>query len=300
MQVEISGVKFETPIYNAAGCHCTTEQHLDDLTASGAGAVMTKSCTLNARDGNEHPKYWENQPMTINSNGLENMGYEWYLDYYGRTERSKPAVISVAGLTLEENFEIILAAAACEAVDMIELNLSCPNLAGHTPVSYDMECFETYLSQLVPLSVDTPLGLKLPPYFMSGQFEQVGKLVERYGVDFISCINSMPKGLVYKWDVNGQCEPAIKNKLGGIGGGDFMKAISLSNVYQFDKHVNVPIIMCGGIRSGRDCYEGRMAGASLFQVGSQLMLEGPGIFDRLNAELAEVLEGSAVLAAAEE
>jgi len=96
----IGGIKFDACIWNAAGAWCTTFEELKDLADSEAGAVLSKSCTLEAREGNPHPKYYQNKWGTINSNGLENLGYKKYIEFASQLKKisKKPYLISFSGI----------------------------------------------------------------------------------------------------------------------------------------------------------------------------------------------------------
>ena len=309
----------KNPIYNAAGCKCATKEDLDGLESSGSGAILTKSCTFEKRAGNPHPKYWDNGYTSLNSNGLENEGYEFYLNYYdnyikkyeletnnhnhnhnhnhNQNYNRKPFILSVAGLTLDDNVEIIKSAIRYK-VDAIELNLSCPNIGG-VPVSQDIPTFKNYLESIYfgtrYIDHNIPIGLKLPIYTNKGHIKQVSNLIKEYSISFISCSNSMPNCIQFdieekneKYDI----KPFIKNVSGGAGGGDFMRNIVLGQIYQFREFLpnrkDTKIIMCGGIRNGMDCYLGKKVGADYFQVGTQYMVEGPSCFNRIFREYQDI------------
>ena len=134
------------------------------------------------------------------------------------------------------------------------------------------------------------MGLKLPPYFDPSHFDHVAKVINKYPdtIKFITCINSLGNGLVIDPETD---HPVIypKGGLGGIGG-DYCKPIALANVYQFYQRLDIPIIGCGGVKHGTDVYEHIMAGASLVQIGTQLVKEGPGCFKRIEREFLELIE----------
>ena len=309
--------KLKNPIYNAAGCKCTTKEDLDGLESSESGAILTKSTTFEKREGNPHPKYWDNGYTSLNSNGLENEGYEFYLNYYdnyikkyesetnnySHTHNRKPFILSVAGLTLDNNIEIIKKAISYK-VDGIELNLSCPNIGG-VPISQDIPTFKNYLESIYfgtrYIDYNIPIGLKLPIYTNKGHIEQVSNLIKEYSISFISCSNSIPNCIQFdikekneKNEKNEKynIEPVIKNVSGGAGGGDFMRNIVLGQIYQFREFLpnrkDTKIIMCGGIRTGMDCYLGKKVGADYFQVGTQYMVEGPSCFNIIFKEYRDI------------
>lgn len=265
---------------NAAGCRCTTWADLDDLLASEATAIMTKSCTIEPRMGNKHPKYYDDGVHSINSNGLENLGYQSYLDWYlSRRDRlgNRAFILSVAGGSITDNARI-LAEAAHVGVTRVELNLSCPNLDG-APVSLDISTYEKWLTAILyGLPKSLKVGLKLPVYFNPKDIRAVVTMIKNLPmVNSITCSNSLPLCLVYK-----EGKPVLDRVLGGYGGGDTMKAVALGQIYQFRQALgedsNVDIVMCGGIRCGKDIEDGLRAGATNFQVGTELVIRGPEVF----------------------
>lgn len=283
----------EKTIYNASGCHCTTLQDLEDLNFSQAGAILTKSCTLEARDGNPKPKYWNDGEISVNSNGLENLGYLEYLNYFKEnreSESAKPFILSVAGLSLEDNITIVQEAFNA-GVYAVELNLSCPNLGG-VPISQDMEQLDHYLKSILSSTnyenTNIPLGLKLPIYTNKNDIRKVAEMVEKYDITFITCSNSMPNCIVYdsyiSFDNKLSVTNPLKNIMGGLGG-KFMKPIVLGQIYQFRQALTLlnntrcKIIMCGGISRGFDCLEGEKVGANYFQIGTALEMHGADIFE---------------------
>lgn len=313
------GMRLESCIYNAAGCLCTTSTDLNNLNNSDSGAILTKSSTIEPREGNKPPKFHINSNnmienildnvtgdvhgnMSINANGLENQGYKFYTDYFGTSANktnTKPYIISIAGMKPGDNVimvENILKSIAegNSAISAIELNPSCPNIVGKTPLCFDHGTLSAMLHDIqdirtdisVATGVNIPLGLKLPPFFTRADFESIRDIIIERDINFINCINSIPKGL---WIDPHESSPVIAY-LGGIGGGDFMRRIMLSNVYQFRQLLpDLPIIGCGGIYKGEHVVEAIMAGATVVQVGTQLTIEGTDVFTRLNSELKEFM-----------
>ncbi|WGL15043.1 dihydroorotate oxidase [Microbulbifer bruguierae] len=287
----VAGCPLSSCLYNASGPLCTTAAELDAVGSSEAGAILSKSATLEKRQGNPSPRYFETTWGSINSMGLPNEGYRYYLDYAKRAATfNKPYFISVSGLGFEDNVAIIRALSGQEHVSAIELNLSCPNVPGKPQTGYDFEQSRVLLEMIFE-HVTTPLGVKLPPYFDLPHFEMMAAVLRDFPIAFVTCINSIGNGLVIDTD---QESVVIKPKsgFGGIGG-DFIKPTALANVRKFytllDK--DVAIIGCGGIKSGMDVFEHILCGASAVQVGTQLMREGVGCFARIAAELREIMGG---------
>ena len=274
---------------NAAGALCVTREELETLGLSRSGAIVTKSMTPAFREGNPAPRYYTFPGGSINSMGLPNLGYPAYATLIPDLRRfGKPILASIAGLCPSDFLD---AAQAITAVrpDLLEVNLSCPNIPGKPQIGYDVEASRALLLQLKDV-VTVPMGVKLPPYFDPAHQEAVAGMLQAVGVAFLSVINSVGNGLVV--DPDRECV-VIKPK-GGFGGlgGPMIKPVALANVRAFWKLFDgrMPIIGTGGIASGTDVFEHSLCGASAVQVGTALVDEGVGVFQRLENELRETLE----------
>ncbi len=308
----------DNPLINASGCNCSTKGMLDILFKSAAGSVITKSATLAPRNGNPEPRYWAHPDgnLTINSMGLPNCGIQYYLDYFKRLDTSTnkyehARFISLAGMTLEENLQMLDMIFNIETqyymyIDVIELNLSCPNLIGHRQLAYDFPELETYLSKFIihynklykATNRHYPIyfGIKLPPYFEFWQFDAIVDILSRLPdnyLKFVHTINSVPNGLVIDIDTEATVIRP-KDGFGGLGGA-IIKPIALANVrglYTRFKAAKLEILIIGsgGVASGEDVFEFILAGASMVSIGSQLMIEGAGCFTRILSELTALME----------
>ncbi len=289
LSVTIAGVRFPGCFMNASGALCVTRDELMALATSRAGAVVTKSMTLESRQGNPEPRYQAIPLGSINSMGLPNLGYRAYAELIPELKRfGKPVIASVAGLC-EQDFVTIARTIAAAGPDLMEINLSCPNIPGEPQIGYDSEASERVLRQLREV-VRVAMGVKLPPYFDPAHHERMAQVLDRVGVDFLSLINSVGNGLV----VDPEREAVVIKPKGGFGGlgGSLIKPVALANVRAFWKlfQGRMPIIGTGGVVNGTDAFEHLLCGASAVQVGTQLVEEGVGVFSRLEAELASVLE----------
>lgn len=288
LSTTIAGVTFPSCFMNASGALCVTRDELEALGKSGAGAIVTKSMTIESRQGNPTPRYYGFPGGSINSMGLPNLGYRAYAELIPLLKRfGKPVIASVAGLG-EEDFPTIAEAINAAKPDLIEVNLSCPNIPGKPQIGYDPETSERVLKKVRPL-IMVPMGVKLPPYFDPAHHEAMGKVLGRCGVDFLNMINSVGNGLV----VDPEREAVVIKPKGGFGGlgGRLIKPVALANVRAFYKLFDgkMPIIGTGGIAEGMDVFEHFLCGASAVQIGTVLVEEGLDVFGRLEAELTAVL-----------
>ena len=288
LSTTIAGVRFPSCFMNAAGARCVTRDELDALGRSRSAAIVTKSMTLAPRDGNPEPRYYGFPAGSINSMGLPNLGYLAYARIIPELRKfGKPIIASVAGFS-EEDFVIIAKAINESRPDLIEVNLSCPNIPGEPQIGYDPDVSARLLKRVRKV-VSVPMGVKLPPYFDPAHHERMAQVLEGVGVQFLSLINSVGNGLVVNPDEE---RVAIKPK-GGFGGlgGQLIKPVALANVRAFWKLFGgrLPIIGVGGVVNGTDAFEHFLCGASAVQVGTALVEEGLGVFERLENELATLL-----------
>lgn len=288
LSTDIAGVRFPSCFMNAAGALCVTQQELEALGRSHAGAIVTKSMTLEPRQGNPEPRYFGFTGGSINSMGLPNLGYRAYAELIPRLRRyGKPVVASVAGLC-EEDFVTIADAINKSGPDLVEVNLSCPNIPGKPQIGYDPEASERLLKR-VRRVITLPMGVKLPPYFDPAHHDSMAKVIGRTGVDFLNLINSVGNGLV----VDPEREAVVIKPKGGFGGlgGTIIKPVALANVRAFWRlfEGRLPIIGTGGVMTGVDAFEHFLCGASAIQIGTVLVEEGLGAFDRLERELTQLL-----------
>lgn len=289
LSTNVAGVPFPNCLMNAAGAHCVTREELEELGRSGAGAIVTKSMTPEPRAGNPEPRYVGFDGGSINSMGLPNLGLAAYVALIPELRRfGKPIVASVAGLT-EHDFVTVATAINAMKPDLIECNLSCPNIPGKPQIGYDFPASEQLLRKLRAI-ITVPMGVKLPPYFDPVHHENMAEVLARVKVDFLSVVNSVGNGLV----VDPERESVVIKPKGGFGGigGKIIKPVALANVRAFWKLFKgaLPIIGTGGVVTGMDVFEHLLCGASAVQIGTTLMEEGVGAFDRIQRELAEILE----------
>ncbi|HLD33989.1 MAG TPA: dihydroorotate oxidase [Candidatus Nanoarchaeia archaeon] len=287
-KTSIAGIELKHPIFNAAGPLCVSLEELHAIGYSHSSAITTKSMTILPRDGNPEPRYYELPYGSINSMGLPNHGYLKYIEYLPQLRaHGKPLIASVSGLSLADNMEIIRALNDADC-DLIELNVSCPNIVGKPQIGYDMEQTDDVLSSVMKV-VRKPLGVKLPPYFDFVHYEQIATLLNKHKVRFVSCINS-PGNALY---IDADRECAVIKPKGGFGGlgGTYIKPIGLANVRKFFEllHHDIDIVGVGGINNGRDVFEYVLAGARAVQLGTIFMHEKHKCFARIVSEFDEVM-----------
>ncbi|WP_260260723.1 dihydroorotate oxidase [Vibrio intestinalis] len=289
LSTTIADVTFDGYIMNASGPKCTTFQELEAIGNSQSSAIVTKSCTKEFREGNVEPRYADLPHGSIQSMGLPNLGYQAYIDMIPDLKKfNKPVIVSVSGLSLADNLEMVKAFQNTDA-DMIEVNFSCPNIQGKPQVAYDFEQTENALKQLRAIC-DKPMGIKLAPYFDMSHTTAVANIIKQYPVEFITTINSLGNTLVIDPITEA---PVIKPK-GGFGGlcGEYVKPVGLANVRAFRELLpeSTKVIGVGGINTGTDAFEYLLAGADAVQIATTFEQQGTPAFARIETELKQLMQ----------
>lgn len=261
LSVKICGVNFSNPVIAASGAFGFGREYNELYDISACGGVSTKGLTLEERAGNPVPRIAEGRSVILNAVGLQNPGVEHFIQNDLDWLKSKTRVVAnVAGRTLED-YEGICARLD-GLVDMIELNISCPNVrAGGMALGIKPQNVEEVTRLCKAVLKKTPLIVKLSPNVESIAVN--AQAAQRGGADCISLINTLT-GMVV--DIEKR-RPIIANNTGGVSGAGIMP-IALRMVYEAAHAVNIPVIGMGGISSGRDAIAFMMAGASAVQVGT--------------------------------
>jgi dihydroorotate dehydrogenase (fumarate) len=273
-------------ILNASGPFCTTRDELIALAQSSSGAIVTKSMTILPRQGNPKPRTVELNKGHIQSIGLANLGYKSYeFIIQDLKQYKKPIIASISGFNLEEYVE--MSKFYDKKLDMLELNFSCPNIAGKPLVGYDAQATKEIL-QAVKNEIKTPLTIKLPPYLNVITQQEIAQVLLEQKVDAVTVLNS--PGNTSAIDIRTQ-RLRMRPRAGGLCGRG-IKPIAIGNIMRFHKlfEGKIPIIGVGGIYNGEDIVEHLLAGASVVGIGSAYLKEGPDVFTRLKQELADFLE----------
>ena len=289
ISANISGIHFDSCIMNASGPLDTTLEELTDIATSSAGGIVMKSCTVEVREGNPEPRYVDVEWGSINSMGLPNHGYKYYNEITPKLKSyGKPLIASIAGAESQE-YRKIVESFNSSNVDILEINLSCPNVVGRPQIGYDFEMSEEIMGVVGDVS-DKPWGVKLPPYFDFVHFEEMASILNNSKISFIVSINSIGNALFIDWET----EKVLIKPKGGFGGlgGKYIKPTALANVRKFAELLNkrIKIVGVGGVYSGIDAFEFILSGATLLQLGTSFAQEGPQIFERVSRELKEIME----------
>lgn len=297
IQTTVAGIKFEHPIFNASGPSCTTWDELEWLGKSESSGIMMKSCSLEPREWNPEPRYTNTDLWSLNSMWLPNLWYDTYTDFSKKLQKyNKPVVASVVWFKWSEIVEkndfvkITQAFQDDSGVDLIEVNLSCPNVVWKPQLAYDFDDAD-YLIGMVESLWDKPIGLKLPPYFDPAHTDAMAKVILKHpNVKFLTCINSVGNTLIIDSEKE---EPLIKPKgwFGGLGG-DYVKPVALANVRAFYKLLwdKVDIIWVGWIKSWIDVFDFLLCWAKAVQIWTIYEKEWGESFWRIKREFEQYLD----------
>jgi len=265
LSVTIAGVHFRNPVIAASGTFGYGREYADIIDVSRLGGICTKGLTLNPRAGNTGIRLWETPAGLLNSIGLENPGIATFIEKeLPHLRKLGPAVIAnLSGSTIEEYVEGAALLNAC-VVDMIELNISCPNVkAGGMAFGLDPQAAAAVVEPVRRALTAKPLMVKLSPN--APDLTAVARACVNAGADALSLVNTF-KALAI--DIPNR-RPVFANISAGLSG-PAIKPIALRMVWELCRELKpaVPIVGLGGIATADDALEFLMAGAAAIQVGS--------------------------------
>ncbi len=264
LSVKIAGVEFKNPVIPASGAFGYGKEYEKFYPLSKLGGISVKGTTIEKRFGNLPPRIAETPSGMLNSVGLQNPGIDHFINVeLPRLEKEGTVIIAnIAGATAKECADV---AAKLEntSVDMIELNISCPNVK-QGGAAFGVSCEgASSVTKEVRNATTKPLMVKLSPNVTD--IVSIAKAVEAEGADALSLINTL---LGMRIDINTR-RPILKNNVGGLSGPAIFP-VAVRMVWQVANSVNIPIIGMGGISSAEDAIEMMMAGASAIQIGAAM------------------------------
>ena len=262
MKVNINGIEFKNPVIAASGTFGFGEEFNDFYDVGILGGISSKGLTIEPKQGNEGIRVVETPAGMMNSVGLQNPGIESFIhNELPHMKRFGTNIIANIGGGCIEDYIAAVTKINDTDVDMIELNISCPNVK-HGGMAFGIKSNVAYdvVKEIRSLTTK-PLMVKLSPN--AENIVDMALKCQEAGADSISLINTL-KGMaidVYKR------KPVFNNVTAGLSG-PAVKPIALRMVYEVSKAVDIPVIGLGGISNGKDAIEFMMAGASAIQIGT--------------------------------
>ena len=285
LAVRLCDVTLANPLVLASGILGTQAELLVRAARAGAGAVASKSCSLQPRSGHRNPSVLDWGSGLINAVGLSNPGVEAEIAdlQVAREELSVmgvPLIVSVFASSVDE-FAMV-ARRVCEGVtpDFIELNISCPNVEEEFGRPFALGCQSAAaVTKATKRVVSCPLVVKLSPN--APDIAAVARAVQDEGADAIAAVNTLGPGMVI--DIHSGA-PILANRSGGVSG-PAIHPIAVRCVYDICAAVHIPVIGIGGVTSGRDALEMILAGATAVGIGSAVHYRGLEAFHLIQQEM---------------
>ena len=262
MRVKVAGVEFANPLIAASGTFGFGHEYQEFYPLSTLGGISCKGITLQERPGNPPPRIAETPGGMLNAVGLQNPGVDHFIknDLPWLREQGTVVIANIAGNT-PEDYCAMAEKLSDTDVDMIELNISCPNVK-QGGVQFGTTCTGVEgVTSAVRKYCKKPLMVKLSPNVTD--IVSIARACEDAGADGLSLINTL-----YGMRINLKTKkPVIANKMGGYSGPAAFP-IALRMVYQVTDAVKIPVVGIGGVTSAEDVIEMMLAGATAVGVGA--------------------------------
>jgi dihydroorotate dehydrogenase (NAD+) catalytic subunit len=284
ISVDLCGCHLPNPTVLASGVLGLSHAVLGRVARSGAGAVTTKSCSLKPRSGYPNPTILHWGPGLINAVGLSNPGVEVMVEEIQAAKSvleplGVPVIASIFADTIYDFGTITRFISEAEP-DIIEVNVSCPNLDDRYQQMFAADPYvSAQVTRRVKRYTDVPVLVKLSP-----NVTNIGKIAEAVveaGADGITAINSVGPGLILDVETR---RPVLAHGTGGLSGPG-IRPIAVRCVHDICRAVDVPVVATGGVSSGRDIVEMLLVGATAVSIGSAIQRRGISVFEEACGEL---------------
>jgi len=286
IKTTLCGIELSNPVIPASGTFGFGLELSDLFDLNVLGGISLKGTTREARFGNPTPRIAECRAGMINSVGLQNPGIEVLV------EEKVPAlrkiydgaiIANISGFSVDEYAWNCAAASSCPGIDIVEVNISCPNVhGGGLAFGTDPGAAAEVTRAAKGACPGKPVFVKLSPNVTD--IVAVARAVEDAGADGLTLVNTF---LGMRIDLQRR-RPILANKVGGFSGPAIFP-IALRMVWQVAHACRIPVMGCGGVASARDVVEMMMAGASAVQVGAE-NLRDPFVCKTIVSDLPEVMD----------
>lgn len=305
--ITIRGVQFDHPVMNAAGMVKSADE-LATVIRSSSSAALFGTLTGQLRPGNDEPRFAfdDDRQFSINAMGLPDRGPSYYGDgesspwgdiFSEASTSDKPIILSVAPLgDFKSSMDCLIGWANAWSVDIIELNLGCPNVWGLDGIqkriaSFDLDGMMRQIEYLASIWAG-PIWLKLSPYSDPVQLQETAAFFAHLEPGLRSRLvvvtsNTFPNGML----MAARGKPYLSVRYGGFAGPAF-KAIALGQVTQWVEALvgtEIPVIGVGGVKTGQDVVDYLSAGAVAVQIGTHFYLNGARVFHQVLQEYANLI-----------
>ncbi len=285
LSVNLGGIRLDNPIIPASGT-CGFGLELNEwYDINILGAISLKGTTREARFGNALPRIAECRQGLINSVGLENPGIEKLLAEKIPALRAiyrKPIIANISGFCVEDFAFCAERAEGCADIDILEVNVSCPNVHGGGMALGTDPKVAAEVTRAVKKASSKPVFVKLTPNVTD--ITAIARACEEAGADGLTVINTL---LGMRIDIRTR-KPVVAASTGGFSG-PAVFPIALRAVWQVARACRIPVMGCGGVSTAEEVIEMMMAGASAVQVGSANLVD-PMACKRIIEQLPEVME----------
>ena len=287
MQLSLCGIPLKNPVMTASGTFGSGLEYADAFPLSSLGAVVTKGVSSTPWRGNGTPRVCETPSGMLNAIGLQNPGVETFIreDLAFLAGQGTRVIVNVCGHSVAEYCAVVERLGE-EAVDMFEVNVSCPNVKeGGIAFGVDPKALALVTREVKKVS-KKPIILKLSPNVTD--IGSMAQAAEEAGADAVSLINTL---VGMKIDIYKR-RPVLANGSGGLSG-PAIHPVAVRMVYEAAKRVSIPVIGMGGVRNGADAIELMMAGATAVAVGTA-SFRHPDAAARVVSEMAAFLEAQGI------
>lgn len=285
LSVNLCGLRLDNPVIPASGTFGFGLEMADAFDLDILGGISLKGTTGEARFGNPTPRIAECEGGMINSVGLQNPGIDALVDEKVPALRKiyhKTVIANISGFSVEEYARNCAKADACEGIDIIEVNVSCPNVHNGGMAFGTCTSAAAEVTAAVKAVCRKPVFIKLSPNVTD--IVEIARACEDAGADGLTLINTM---LGMRIDIRRR-KPIVAAGMGGFSGRAIFP-VALRMVHQVSKACRIPVMGCGGVASAEDVVEMMMAGASAVQVGAE-NIRNPYACPEIIAALPEVME----------
>ena len=266
LSVNLGGLHLKNPVIPASGTFGFGLELAPDMDLNVLGGISLKGTTRDARYGNPTPRIAECRSGMINSVGLQNPGIDVLVNEKVPALRKiydGCIIANISGFSVDEYRECCEKADSSEGIDLIEVNVSCPNVhGGGLAFGTSAHAAAEVTAAVKAVATHKPVFIKLSPNVTD--IVEIARACEDAGADGLTLVNTF---LGMRIDI-ARRRPVLANTMGGFSGAAVFP-IALRMVYQVSHACRIPVMGCGGVTSARDVVEMMMAGATAVQVGAE-------------------------------